>query len=189
MTNRISLQLMGVARYQLEELLETLPDKAISVSFESLFLDSEALNRFPGATGHSVVLASHWTNSLDHTLSFDLHGLTASKLRYFLEEVPGTAEIYPQLILQTADELLDLPLSSAKLIIEWEDQVDIDGPIETLDLEEEENWDEEVHHWVQELEAEASRSEDPELRASLRRQVGLLLGLSEYAARYEDLDH
>jgi len=190
MTNRISLELMGVARYQLEELLEELPDTAISAGFESLFLDPEALDKFPGATVHSAFLASHWIDSLGHTLSLDLHEFTASKLRYFLEEVAGTAELYPQLILQTADgELLDLPLSSGQLIIEWEDRVELDSAIEPLDLDGEEEWDGEVDHWVQELEAEASRSEDPELRAARRRQIGLLLGLAEYAARYEDLDH
>jgi len=189
MTNQISLELVGVARYQLEELLEALPDTVFTVGFESLPLDSEVLNEFPEATVHSVFLSARWTDSLDHALSLNLHELTASKLRYFLEEVAGTAELYPQLILQTADELLDLPLSSGQLIIEWEDRVDLDSPIETLDLEEEENWDDEVHHWAQELEAEASRTDDPVLRDELRRRTGLLLGVAEYAGRYEDLDH
>lgn len=189
MTNQISLELVGVARYQLEELLETLPDTTISAGFESLFRDLETSERFPEATVHSIFLATHWTDSLDRTLSFDLRDLTAAKLRHFLEEVPGTAEIYPQLILQTADELLDFPLSSGKLIIEWEDSEELKEPIEPLDLDEEEDWDGEVGHWVQELEAEASRTEDPELRAAHRRQIGLLLGLADYAARYEDLNH
>lgn len=189
MTNQISLELVGVARWQLEELLEELPKTAISAGFESLFRDPEASEKFPEATVHSIFLASHWTDNLDRTLSFDLRDLTVSKLRDFLEEVPGTAEIYPQLILQTGDELLDLPLSSGKLVVEWEDRVGLDGPIEPLDLDGEDGWDGEVGHWVQELEAEASRTEDPELRAARRRQIGLLLGLAEQAARYEDLDH
>jgi len=189
MTNQISLELVSVARYQLEELLETLPDAPFSVEFATPSLSEENLGELFDLPIDSVHLSARWSDTLGHALSLDLHDFTAAKLRYFLDEVAGDADLFPELFLQDPDgELIELELESGVLIIEWEDQAPSAGPVEGLDLDDEENWDEEVHHWAQEIEAEASRTQDPELRASLRRRVALLLGVAEYAGRYEDLD-
>lgn len=190
MVNQLSIELVGVARYQLEELLEALPDASYSVSFDSPSLHPDNMGELGGAPIDSLYLSARWSDTLNHALSLDLHDFTAAKLKYFLEEVPGDAELFPQLFIRTANwELLALELQSGTFIIEWEDQPAQAESIEALDLEDEGDWESEVHHWAQELEAEASRTGDAAHREELRRRTQLLLGVAEYAGRYEDLDH
>lgn len=190
MTNELKLELVGMARYQLEEFLQDFPKAGYSVVFNSTTADPEFFVSLGDPEVEDIRLVGRWENRLTHTISLSLREFSFSKLTDFFEELAGDAEIFPLLLVRdNENQLWELDLKSAAFIVSWDDQPEGEQPVEALDLEEEESWDDEVHHWAQELEAEASRTTDPVLRDELRRRTGLLLGVAEYAGRYEDLDH
>ncbi len=57
---------------------------------------------------------------------------------------------------------------------------------EPLDILKVQDWQQEVELWAEELLQLANSSIDPEHRQSIRRRIALLLGLDEYAWRYQD---
>lgn len=86
-----------------------------------------------------------------------------------------------------AAEAIRLRQQEARLKVEAE----LDPAIRyegTADLDEVEDWSDELDEWIDGLVEQSELTTDSQLRALLLRRAWLLRGVSEYAWRYQDLN-